>query len=90
VPAGLFPILAAVATTGARTVGELAPIVGISQPAVTRGVLGLVDRGLVAVERRSADQRLKTVTITPRGAALVARAQRILWPAIADAVQALT
>lgn len=90
VPAGLFPILAAVAAAGDRTIGELAPIVGISQPAVTRGVLGLVERGLVAVERRSSDQRLKTVAITPTGAALVARAERLLWPAIADAVRSLT
>jgi predicted GNAT family acetyltransferase/DNA-binding transcriptional ArsR family regulator len=90
VPAGLFPILAAVAEAGAPTIGELAPLVGVSQPAVTRGVLGLVERGLVAVERRSADQRLKTVTATPKGAALVARAQRVLWPAIADAVRDLT
>jgi predicted GNAT family acetyltransferase/DNA-binding MarR family transcriptional regulator len=90
VPAGLFPILAAVAEAGTPTIGELAPLVGVSQPAVTRGVLGLVDRGLVAVERRSADQRLKTVTVTPKGAALVAKAKRVLWPAIADAVRDLT
>lgn len=90
VPAGLFPILAAVAEAGAPTIGELAPLVGVSQPAVTRGVLGLVDRGLVAVERRSADQRLKTVTLTPKGAVVVARAQRTLWPAIAEAVRDLT
>lgn len=90
VPAGLFPILAAVAEHGDVTIGELAPLVGVSQPAVTRGVLGLVDRGLVAVERRSADQRLKTVTVTPAGAALVRRAKRVLWPAIADAVRDLT
>lgn len=90
VPAGLFPILAAVAEAGDATIGELAPIVGISQPAVTRGVLGLVERGLVAVERRSADQRLKTVALTPTGAALVARAKRQLWPAVDAAVRALT
>jgi ribosomal protein S18 acetylase RimI-like enzyme/DNA-binding MarR family transcriptional regulator len=88
VPAGLFPVLAAIDRDGAPTVGELAEATGVSQPAVTRSVGKLVDLGLVAVGGRDGDQRLKTAALTAAGAALVARARRLVWPAVETAVRA--
>ncbi|WP_350348139.1 MarR family transcriptional regulator [Agromyces sp. G08B096] len=87
VPSGWFPMLAALETSGGRTVGELAAELGVSQPGVTRSVGVLAERGLVEVTEGRADRRRRTVVLTASGVRLVARAREELWPHIDEAVR---
>lgn len=48
---------------------ELVPQAGVSKQAVSQQVAHLVARGYVVVEPDPADQRAKTLRLTPRGAA---------------------
>jgi DNA-binding MarR family transcriptional regulator/N-acetylglutamate synthase-like GNAT family acetyltransferase len=79
-------LLAALHRSGPLTVGVLAQQLRIAQPTVTRTVLTLIDLGLIAACREGRDQRLKTVTLTAEGEALIARAERDLWPRVEAAV----
>lgn len=88
-PAGLFPTLGALDTAGSLTVGELAQGLGISQPGATHNVLRLTKLGLVRSVRRSVDRRVKAVTLTERGQALVEATRDDLWPRVERGVAAL-
>ena len=79
-------LLATLRRQGPLTVGAIAQQLRISQPTVTRTVLGLVDQGLVTASREGRDQRHKTLTLSPEGEALIARAERDLWPRVEAAV----
>ena len=81
------PLLAAL-EQGPLTVGELVDTVGYSQPAITRAAGQLVSLGLVRSER-GADQRRRTLSLTPAGEAAMARIRRLVWPRIGEAVSAL-
>ncbi|EQB16027.1 hypothetical protein RLDS_09295 [Sphingobium lactosutens DS20] len=72
----------------AQTIGQLVQAVGISQPGVTRSVGQLVELGLVRSEQGE-DQRQRTISLTPEGAAVLARARVHVWPPVEDAVRAL-
>jgi DNA-binding MarR family transcriptional regulator len=89
VPAAQFPLLAALAENGPTSIGALARVVGVRQPAITRAVVQLTAAGLVRVTPDPDDQRVRTASLTDAGRALVDRAARVLWPAIDDAVRAL-
>ncbi len=82
-----FPLLAAVDRFGPLTVGEAVEALGVSQPAVTRNALALVDLGLLDASRGDADQRQKTLALTEQGVELMARAKRLIWPRIDAAVR---
>lgn len=88
-PAGLFPTLGALDAAGSLTVGELADALGISQPGATHNVAKLAGLGLVRSVRRTADRRVKTVTLTGRGKALVEATRDDLWPRVEQGVAAL-
>ena len=79
-------LLATLRRQGPLTVGAIAQQLRISQPTVTRTVLGLMDQGLVTASREGRDQRHKTLTLSPEGEALIARAERDLWPRVEAAV----
>jgi DNA-binding MarR family transcriptional regulator/ribosomal protein S18 acetylase RimI-like enzyme len=79
-------LLATLHRKGPLTVGALARQLRISQPTVTRTVLALVEQGLVDASREGRDQRHKTLTLSADGAALIARAERDLWPRVEAAV----
>ena len=64
-------VLYATAGTEALSVGELAVILGRSPSATSRVVGGLVRRGLVTVAEEVADRRLRLVTPTQAGTALL-------------------
>ena len=81
------PLLAAL-EQGPLTVGELVDTVGYSQPAITRAAGQLVSLGLVRSER-GADQRRRTLSLTPAGEAAMVRIRRLVWPRIGEAVSAL-
>ena len=74
------PLLAAL-ERGPMTVGELVETVGSSQPAVTRAAGQLVAMGLVRSER-GADQRRRTLSLTPAGEAAMARFRLLVWPRV--------
>ncbi|MGA2512430.1 MAG: MarR family transcriptional regulator [Candidatus Limnocylindrales bacterium] len=75
--------LYALADSGTMTVADLADTLGRSQSAASRLVDGLVQRQLVERKQDSEDRRLRTLTLTGRGFALLglvdrARAQEFL------------
>ncbi len=72
----------------AMKVGQLVEAVGISQPGVTRAIGQLADLGLVRSEQGN-DQRQRTVSLTPQGAAALGRAKFFVWPKVEDAVRNL-
>jgi len=85
-PAGQFPLLAALARMGPLCVGELAQAVGVSQPGVTRMLEKLESAGLVKSQRASGDRRVRPIALTRSGRQLVARSRTIVWPRIEAAV----
>ncbi len=75
--------LYALADSGTMTVADLADTLGRSQSAASRLVDGLVKRQLIERNQDSEDRRLRTLTLTGRGQALLgivdrARAQEFL------------
>ena len=82
VPAGLFPTIGVLDLAGSLTIGELAEALGISQPGATRNVEKLARLGLVASIRETADRRVKAVTLTDKGRALVLATKHDLWPRV--------
>jgi DNA-binding MarR family transcriptional regulator len=86
---GQYPLLATVDEQGPRTIGELAAVMQVSQPAVTRSVDRLVEAGLVEIERSEADRRQKVVTLSAAGRQLLERSQREIWPLVEAAVKAV-
>ncbi|WP_423602277.1 bifunctional helix-turn-helix transcriptional regulator/GNAT family N-acetyltransferase [Sphingomonas sp. MS122] len=72
----------------ALTVGQLVQAVGISQPGVTRSIGQLVELGLAQSEQGE-DQRQRTISLTPAGTAVLARAKLYVWPQVEAAVHAL-
>jgi DNA-binding MarR family transcriptional regulator len=89
IPSGHYPLLAALASAGPTSIGVLARRLGVRQPAVTRSVLQLEAAGLVATSTDLADRRVRIVALTDRGAEMVRRAERLLWPAVEEAVRRL-
>lgn len=72
----------------ARTIGQLVQAIGISQPGVTRAIGQLVDLGMARSEQGE-DQRQRTISLTPAGEAVLARARVHVWPKVEDAVRML-
>lgn len=81
-PAGLFPTIGALDLAGSLSIGELAEALGISQPGATRNVEKLTKLGLVRSVRRTADRRVKVVTLTDSGRMLVLATKHDLWPRV--------
>jgi N-acetylglutamate synthase-like GNAT family acetyltransferase/DNA-binding MarR family transcriptional regulator len=82
-----MPLLAAL-NQGPMTIGQLVDAVGTSQPGVTRGIRQLKSLGLVG-DCTVSDMRQHLVSLTPAGAAAMARATLIIWPRIEHAVSSL-
>jgi DNA-binding MarR family transcriptional regulator len=86
---GHMPLLAALDAHGPLSITALVDLVGVSQPAVTRNLAGLVDMGLVTATATPGNRRQKTVALTPAGAELLDRLKAELWPPIEAAVAAM-
>lgn len=56
---------------GARSVSDLAEAKRISRPAISRGVEGLVEKGLLTRATAAADRRCVLLSLTPAGDALL-------------------
>ena len=82
-------LMAALDRYGPMTTSASVDALGVSQPAVSRTAAGLAERGLIASDSDDADGRQRTMKLTRSGRALVAKAKRGAWPAIAGAVGAL-
>jgi DNA-binding MarR family transcriptional regulator/N-acetylglutamate synthase-like GNAT family acetyltransferase len=81
-----MPVLTALHRHGPQTVGDLAELIGISQPAVTRILSRLVELDLVDVGRDARDQRTRTIALTARGHDAMDLARTTLWPRLRAAV----
>ena len=82
-----MPLLAAL-DRGPLTVGQLAEAVGASQPGITRTAGQLTQMGLVQ-SVSGADQRQRTLSLTPAGEQAMARAKLLIWPRVGKAVDAM-
>jgi len=71
-----FVLLMSLWSMGPLETRELARVLAVSRPAVVSATNTLERAGLVRRLRSADDRRLVTVELTPRGRALVARAQR--------------
>lgn len=84
-----FPMLAAIDRLGPLTVNRAVEALGVSQPVVTRTLASLIELGLLETTRDDADLRHKTIRLTSRGQALMARGKPIVWPRVDAAVKQL-
>ncbi len=82
-----MPVLTALHRHGPQTVGDLAELIGISQPAVTRILSRLVELDLVEANRDARDQRTRTIALTPHGQEAMEVARTTLWPRLRAAVE---
>ncbi len=74
---------------GPMTVGQLVEAVGTSQPGITRGAGQLMRMGLIETVR-GPDQRQKTLRLTRKGEAAMARIKLQIWPRLDQAVKSIT
>jgi DNA-binding MarR family transcriptional regulator len=86
IAAGWHPVLDVLDREGPQSVGQLTSALGITQPGVTRMVAALVKIGVVEVTAGVADARVRMVSLTRAGQALVVEARAGAWPAVAAAV----
>ncbi|MBB6226463.1 DNA-binding MarR family transcriptional regulator/N-acetylglutamate synthase-like GNAT family acetyltransferase [Polymorphobacter multimanifer] len=73
---------------GPMNVGQLAGVIGISQPGVTRSVSQMAKLGILA-DLPASDQRTRLVELTSRGRAFAELAVTELWPRIGMAAEEL-
>jgi DNA-binding MarR family transcriptional regulator len=85
-PAAHFPLLAALDRLGPLGVSELSQAVGVSQPVVSRSLLGLESNGLVESTPVAADRRMRCIRLSRKGRELVRHAKSAVWPVIEAAV----
>jgi DNA-binding MarR family transcriptional regulator len=76
--------------TDQASLKELSEQIGISLPAVSRAVDGLVQRELVTRAEDTADRRMKQVRATPTGAELVERLMEMRLAGIDEFVRSLS
>ena len=84
---GQFPLIAAIDRHGALTVNEAVEALGVSQPAVTRTLAGLLKLGLVQTEQSESDRRQKTITLTEGGRRAVDQMKTDMWPRVEAAAR---
>jgi len=93
-PAGLsigqFRLLHMVHKDPERSLSDCADDLGISVPAASKMVDGLVERGLVGRAADAADRRRVTLALTPAGAALMKDAKKGLEARMATALSGLS
>lgn len=82
IPAGHFPLLAALDRLGPLGVSELSQVVGVSQPVVSRSLLILEANGVVTSAPVAADRRVRRIRLSRKGRELVQHAKRAVWPVI--------
>jgi DNA-binding MarR family transcriptional regulator len=82
------PVMRALANGAPCTVGQIAALAGITQPAATQTVALMQKHGLVTVAPSPLDARQKQVSLSAQGQALLPRLQRC-WQATSAAAASL-
>ncbi|MGJ7038925.1 DNA-binding MarR family transcriptional regulator [Shinella sp. BE166] len=85
--AGQYPLLAAIDRLGPLSIGELAEALGVTQPGVTRAAGLLAEAGYLTARKEKDDQRIRRLSLTEEGQALIDRSKQDIWPAIEAAVR---
>lgn len=86
IAAALVPTLRTLHRDGESTIGGIAESLGVAQPGITRNVAQLENLGLVRAVKRGGDQRVRIITLTPKGKAVMERTISIVEPRIVAAV----
>jgi DNA-binding MarR family transcriptional regulator len=74
---------------GPQTVSDIAAFLKLAQPTVTRAVAGLVNEGVVTLDRGEGDQRQRLVSLTSYGRDIWQRAEKEVWLPLEEAVDAM-
>lgn len=82
------PVMRALAQQHSATIGELAQLAGITQPAATQTVALMKKEGLLAVVAGGADGRQRVVCLSEKGAAMLPHLQAC-WQATRRAADSL-
>jgi DNA-binding MarR family transcriptional regulator len=82
------PVMRVLADQRSATIGELAELAGITQPAATQTVALMKKQGLVQVLAGEADGRQRVVRLSRKGVALLPRVQAC-WQATRGAADSL-
>lgn len=82
------PVMRALAESGSLTLGRVAELAGITQPAATQTVALMAKEGLVTVAPGQVDGRQRVVRLSDGGRALLPRLQQH-WRATAAAAERL-
>lgn len=85
--ASQYPLLAAIDRLGPLSVGELSEALGVTQPGVTRVARLLAEAGYLTARKEKGDQRIRRLSLTEKGEALIARSKSEIWPVIEAAVR---
>lgn len=78
-------LLAHIGAAGEISVLELANMLGQSQPAISKNLVGLAKIGLIA-NIKCLDKRQRIVTLSEKGEVLLARISKEIWQSVAIAV----
>lgn len=82
-----FTLLMALATPKPRTVSQVAAELGMDRTTATKNLQPLERRGLVEIRADAADRRVRRITLTPEGQALLGEAIA-RWRSVNDAIAA--
>jgi DNA-binding MarR family transcriptional regulator len=82
-----FNLLAVLERHGPLSVSQIVSALGLSQPAITRSLAGLIRLGLVETRSRAADGRLKVMGLTRNGVETFDCARAAVWPGLEKAVR---
>ena len=82
------PVMRMLAEQPSATIGELAAVAGLTQPAATQTVALMVKKGLLTVAAGGEDCRQRVVRLSAEGAALLPRL-RVCWQATKSAADSL-
>jgi DNA-binding MarR family transcriptional regulator/N-acetylglutamate synthase-like GNAT family acetyltransferase len=75
---------------GEATIGEIADLIGVSQPAITRTIAGMIEAGLVTNDAHESDQRIKIIRLTDKSRRMAAHLKSTVWRQIAEAARDLS
>jgi DNA-binding MarR family transcriptional regulator len=82
------PVMRVLAEQPSATIGELAALAGLTQPAATQTVALMVKKGLLTLAASGADGRQRVVRLSASGEALLPRL-RVCWQATKSAADSL-
>lgn len=84
-----MPVLAALTRENPATTGQLAAMLGIAQPGVSRMIADMEKGGWVRSQPGETDRRVREIALTEKGQALAERARAEFWPRIDVAAEAV-